>query len=471
MTKKKSEPIVDFSERERRWKAVQKRVQEAYPMAGTTSGEDALWRSLSTDAARDLNQMTQKRMQEIAFYLYDTNPMAKRIIDIIPDFVIGDGFTYTTEDEEVFKVIDSFWNDPDNQMDLSIYDNAMEISLFGENCFPFWVNPANGAVKLGYVDPSTIIKVTKMKDNPRLNDKVIWKSAKARKERELQIVNINRKTGMLEGDCFYFAINKPIAATRGRSDLLALSDWLDGHDQFLFARLERAFLINTFIWDIECEGMNKEELETFVQSLPTPKPGSTRAHNEKVKWNVLSPKLEAQDASQEARLFKNQILGGAGYPEHWFAEGCKTTRATALEMGLPTLKKLKRRQKIIKYQYKKIIDFVIDQAVVAGTLSKGVNRNYEILPSPIVSRDNKGLAEAMRGFVDGLAVAVTNKWVTNAEAKASFRTMIGQVGVESTTSHGPDDEEEPEEVVGKIEDVNPEKKKKPAEEEGNSDEK
>ena len=31
-----------------------------------------------------------------------------------------------------------------------------------------------------------------------------------------------------------------------------LADWLDGYDQFLFARLERAFLLNTFIQDIEC---------------------------------------------------------------------------------------------------------------------------------------------------------------------------------------------------------------------------
>lgn len=455
---KKDDIALTFKERERRHKAVQKRIQEAYPMAGTTSGEDALWRSLTLDAARDLNQLTQKRMQEVAFYLYDTNPMGKRLIDIMPDFVVGDGFTYTAEDRDVYEVIDNFWNDPDNNLDLTIYDNVMELCLFGENCFPVWVNKANGAVKLGYVDPSNIVKVTKQRNNPRLNDKVIWRRKRAKKEETLNIINVDKNVksktyGRLVGDTFYFSINKPIAAARGRSDLLALADWLDGHDQFLFARLERAFLINTFIWDIECEGMNQTELQEFVNSLPTPKPGSTRAHNEKIKWNVLSPKLEAQDASEEARLFKNQILGGAGYPEHWFAEGSKTTRATALEMGLPTLKRLKRRQKIIKFQYQYMLNFAIDQAIIAGTLKPNVNRTFKLIPSPIASRDNKGLATAIKGFVEGMALAVSKKWLTDEEAKMALKTMVSQVGVEAFSAEKEGFQEKEEKKEAPIEEV------------------
>jgi len=204
--------------------------------------------------------------------------------------------------------------------------------------------------------------------------------------------------------------------------------------------------------------MNQEELQQFVQGLPTPKPGSTRAHNEKIKWNVLSPKLEAQDASEEARLFKNQILGGAGFPEHWFAEGSKTTRATALEMGLPTLKRLKRRQKMVKFQYQNMLNFVIDQAIIAGTLSKNVNRKFKLIPSPIASRDNKGLATAIKGFVEGMALAVEKKWLTNEEAKMATKTMVSQVGVEAFAAEkeGFQDKEEIDEVKDPIEEVSDE---------------
>ena len=446
--KKSKDLKMSFKERKALAKEVTEKIHEAYPMVGQTSGEDALWRSLTLDSARDLNQMTQKRMQDIAFYLYDSNPMAKRVIEIVGDFCVGDGFTYTAEDDSVLEVIDNFWNDPDNNLDEAIYENVSELCQFGENCFPVWVNEADGAVKLGYVDPGTIVKVKKDKRNPRLNDVIFWKRPRGRKTEELKVINIDRNTrsktyGKLIGNAFYFTINKPIGATRGRSDLLSLADWLDGYDQFLFARLERAFLLNTFFQDIECEGMNTKELQEFVKQLPTDRrPGSLRAHNEKVKFTVISPKLEGQDASNEARMFKNQILGGAGYPEHWFAEGGKTTRATAMEMGLPTLKKLRKRQKIIKFQYQRMINFVIDQAIIAKTLKENVNRKFALIPAPIVSKDNKGLAESFNGYVDGLIKAVDKKWLADKDAENSIKVMVSQIGTEAFLSKEEKKEEE-----------------------------
>jgi len=331
ITKEPSEVILNFNERQKRSVEIQRRLAEAYPMIGG-SGEDSLWRSLTTNQDRDLNLLTQRRMQDIAFYLYDSNPMAGRIIEIIEDFVIGDGFSYTAQDPDVKEVLDNFWEDPDNNLDEEMNVNVVELFLFGELCLPVWVNSANGAVKLGYIDPKTILKIKKAPNNPKINQKLIWRKPSGSVEREINIINVDKalksKTyGRLVGDCFYFTINKVSSATRGRSALLRLADWLDGYDSFLFARLERAFLLNNFIWDIQCEGMNKGELEEFVKTLATPRPGSIRAHNEKITWKAETPKLESADASDEARLFKQQILGGSGYPEHWFGEGSTTTRA------------------------------------------------------------------------------------------------------------------------------------------------
>ncbi len=424
--------VLSFKEREIRTAEIANRIAESYPMVGG-SADDNLWRSLNQISNRDLYILTQKRMQDIAFYLFDSNPMAKRIIEIMRDFVVGDGFTYTAEDKNVLEVIEDFWNDPDNNLDDEIDVDVLELGIFGELAIPTWVNSANGAVKLGYIDPVTILKVIKEKNNPKINKTLIWKPIRSTEEQKLDIINIDKNirsktNGYRIGNCFFFTINKITGATRGRSDLLSLADWLDGHDQFLFARLERAFLLNTFIWDITCEGMNEEEIIEFVKGLTMPKSGSIRAHNEKITWKSETPKLEASDASDEARLFKNQILGGAGYPEHWFAEGSKTTRATALEMGLPTLKKLKSRQRKVKSILKQILDFVIDQAIIYKRLDKDVNRNFKIIPSPIVSRDNKGVIDSINNLVDGLGKAVDKKWLSDEEAKRVFNTVISQLG-------------------------------------------
>jgi len=440
-----SEVVVNFNERAKRSVEIQRRLAEAYPMVGGSS-DDSLWRSLTTNQDRDLNLLTQRRMQDIAFYLYDSNPMAGRIIEIIEDFVIGDGFSYTAQDPDVKEVLDNFWEDPDNNLDEEMNVNVVELFLFGELCLPVWVNSADGAVKLGYIDPKTILKIKKDSNNTKINKTLIWRKPSGSIEREINIINVDKALrsetyGRLVGNCFYFTINKVSSATRGRSALLRLADWLDGYDQFLFARLERAFLLNNFIWDIECEGMDKGELEEFVKTIAIPRPGSIRAHNEKVKWKSETPKLESADASEEARLFKQQILGGSGYPEHWFGEGSTTTRATAKEMSAPVLKSLKSKQKKIKFMIKRIFNFVIDQAIIAGTLSKDVNRSFKIIPSPIVSGDSsKGAAEAMSGLIGGLVQASDKKWISDKKAKIVLNAVISQLGVDMESDT--DDEKE-----------------------------
>ncbi len=362
MAKKKQAPVIreligdrniSFQEREKRAVEIKQRIAESYPMVGGAA-DDNLWRSLNQLSNRDLYTLTQKRMQDIAFYLYDSNPMAKRIIEICRDFVVGDGFTYSAEDPDVLEVIEEFWNDPDNNLDVENDVNVLELGIFGELCLPTWVNSANGAVKLGYIDPALILRVKKDKLNPKLNRSLIWKPIGQDKEPiELDIVNIDKDIksksyGYRQGECFFFTINKVSSAMRGRSDLLTLCDFIDGHDQFLFARLERAFLLNTFIWDVTCEGMNKEDLTEFVKGLAMPKAGSIRAHNEKVQWKSETPKLESADASEEARLFKMQILGGAGYPEHWF--GCHSEDTEILtENGWEYFWELKKETKVMTY--------------------------------------------------------------------------------------------------------------------------
>lgn len=446
---------VSYDERKAKIQAITKRLGEAYPMAGNNSGEEMLWQSLTSQtAAKDLNSITQQRMQQIAFYLNDTNPIAHRIIEIITNFVVGDGFTYTADNAKVQEVLEQFWMDSDNNLDMAISDNVSELSLYGENCFPVWVNPVDGSVKLSYLDPSNIVKITKNKKNPRWSDTVIWKARYAAKENILKIIQVDRNSrsktyGKLVGDAFYFAINKPISATRGRSDLLSLADWIDGYDQFLFARLERAFLLNTFIWDITAEGLNKEELEEFVKGIPIPKPGSIRAHNEKITWEAISPKLEAGDASGEARLFRNQILGGIGFPEHWFAEGSGTTRATAMEMGVPTIKKLTARQKVVKYQYTFMCQFAIDQAVIAGTLSEKEDKTFKVNAPSIFTKDTKGMADSLDKVADSLIKAVKAKWIDNNEAANTFKLLVNHAGVDEMSSDtGAIEDQMPDDVGG-----------------------
>ena len=102
------------------------KIKEGYPNVGTEGG-DYGWTLLTNDEYRDLDPLTQDRMQDIAFYLYDSNPLAHRIIEMTKDFVIGDGFTVKADDPEVQKVLEKHWNDPVNNWEFKQDQKAFDI--------------------------------------------------------------------------------------------------------------------------------------------------------------------------------------------------------------------------------------------------------------------------------------------------------------------------------------------------------
>jgi len=273
------------------------------------------------------------------------------------------------------------------------------------------------------------------KKNPEIKQTVVLKTSgldKKEKTSRLKVINpIEKKgskdNGLYDGEIFVFDINKVVSTSRGRSDLLPLADWIDGYDQFLFARLERATILNNYVWDVLLEGADEPTINDWLQKQAMPQPGSIRAHNEKVKWEAVSPNLESSDASKEANLFKMQILGGAGFPNLWFGEGGEGIRAAAQEMSLPTMKHLRSRQKYFKYMITHIFDFVIDQAIIAGKLSRDVNRSFTVIV-PILTKE-KEMTMGMAAFrvTESIKIAKENGWIDDEQAKQSWQTFMKDI--------------------------------------------
>ena len=405
---------------------IEKALQEGYPTVGGVSYEDYGWSLLTKDEGRDLDPIMQDRMQDIAFYLYDANPLAHRIIEMTKDFIVGEGFTFKAEDQDIQKLLEDHWNDPVNNWDVKQDKKAKELGLYGEQFYPVFVNKHNGHVRLGYLDPTRVRKIVKDTKNPEILRTVILKEDRKGNIKKYKVINAN-KSGHLEGEIFVFSINNVSNSTRGRSDLLSLADWIDGYDQFLFARLERANILNNYVWDVCLEGADEGTIREWLKTQKIPKPGSIRAHNEKVKWSAVSPELEAADASKEANLFKMQILGGAGFPNLWFGEGGETIRAGATEMSLPTLKHLQKRQLYFKYLLKFIFQFVIDRALLAGYIKENTNVKFEVFAAPLVKKRSGQLGIAASRVAESLSMAQEKEWITKEEGAVAYRTFMKDV--------------------------------------------
>ncbi|MDD3329679.1 MAG: hypothetical protein PHW25_21580, partial [Zoogloea sp.] len=102
--------------------------------------DDENWRKLTGDADRDLSPMTQARMQQMAAYLWESNLMANRLVELGVAYLLAEGVKLTCKDAEAQKVLKRFWRDPINNMPLKLAEKVRELALFGEQCYPVFVN-------------------------------------------------------------------------------------------------------------------------------------------------------------------------------------------------------------------------------------------------------------------------------------------------------------------------------------------
>lgn len=342
----------------------------------TIDQDEDKWRKLTADTKRDLMPLTQRRMQELAVHLWRANPLGNQLIELPVAFLLAEGVSIEVPDEEAQKWINAFWRDPINQMNLKLPKKVRELAIYGEQCWPAFVNEHNGAVRLGYLDPGMIETVVTDPDNAEQPIGIVTvKDRHGQARRYKVIVNgpedvFSQRTQKIresftDGEAFYFTINDLSNQDRGTSDLLSTADWIDAYDHVLFGEIDRMDFLRSFLWDVTLKGATKEEVEERARSIQPPTPGSVRVHNEAEEWKAETPALGAQDASVAARLFRNHILSGRTIPEHWFGGGGDVNRATASEMSEPTQKVLTMRQTTVKYILETVATYVIRQRLKA----------------------------------------------------------------------------------------------------------
>lgn len=414
-------------------------------LPGFQSGVDSdewKWRRLS-QSNKDLPASTFDRMQKLAYYMYLNNPLAGSILEMTKNFIVGDGVKISAEEKEVEKILMDFWADPDNAWDIRFDKRVIDLLMSGEWLFSTNVEKTLGRVKLGFIDPQQIKKVNMLLTNTEQYDSIeicypTVVGITGNKTLSVAKRDKNPKSdtfGRLSGECLFYPINNVSGMTRGVSDIYSLIDWLDGFDQFLFSRLERAKLVNSFVWDLLMKGMSQPEINKWVNENMTeaPMPGSIKAHNENVELNIVTPQFGANDVKEELRMIRQQILTRAGYPEHWFTEGRSTNRATAIEMGLPTLKKLQAKQRVLKYILEDMLRYVLDQAIIAGQL-KGIaeeKRKFSVDFPKISEEDISLVASTLNVAAGALMVGVQSGWITNDQARKVYLFLINRTGLET----------------------------------------
>lgn len=421
----------------RAWRVLREGVD---PAGGAVDDDEALYRRLS-GGRRDLTPVAQDRAREVSLYLWRSNPLARRLVELGVDFVVGEGLTLSAADPRVHALVDAFWTDRAMRLDLRHRDLVRELALTGELGLRLYAptgaagGPAPGRARLGYVAPERIARVEPDPENALVDATLVLRPRQAGEgELALPIARpeeADPSAGRLAGEALYFAVNRTVGAGRGTPDLLALADWIDGYDQLLWNVIDRSALQNAFVWDVTVSGADEAEIGRWLAAHgAAPRPGTVRAHNEKEAWAAVAPALGASEVETTSRLVKNLILGGAGLPEAWFADGDAANRATLVGQMAPTYKMLAARQRYVRYAFEDVLAWVVDTALAAGQLPTDVDPTVRVdMPEPSEA-DAAGIASALPELVPAIRGAMEGRLIDEANGRRLFLSVAGQLGVD-----------------------------------------
>lgn len=391
------------------------------PMAGLIDADDGSFRRLTSGnkfRRRDLTPLQQDRMLEISWYLWEQNPFARRLITCMTDLVVGEGVGYEAEEPKILDAAGKVWNHPINRLGERARELHNALALNGELILPVAVNDISGVPTIGFIDPYQVEDIETRPDNILVPTFVrLKKTPEETVGRRIPIIQQNPMTGELEGECFYFAINKLPNSLRGRSDLLPLADWLDLFDQYMFAEVERVRLLSAFVWDLEIKDGTPDQIKTRLAEIGTLQSGTIFGRNQNEKLEAQSAQLNASDRSETARLLTIHIAGSLGMPIQWFGWP-DSTNATMQGQNDVAMKTPAARQKEFGALLNAIVAFGVHKQRTANkVLFRDLkSEGFGVVMPEIASKDISRAAAGLAQVVGAMDQAMSNSTVSRRVA-------------------------------------------------------
>jgi len=311
------------------------RARDAGVREGVRNAEEPGWRPLTAEASGEPWWSVRDTLER-AEAACASNPLAARLVEMTTEFVVGGGVRL-----EGPAWAQRFWRDPRNDLDQRVYRWCAELCRAGELFLVLSANPATGMQYVREVPASRIDAVDTDLDDAELELRYHqltddpegrwWPSADLAPQAPQVML--------------HYAVNRPVGAVRGQSDLAQILPWLERYDMWLEDRVRINRYKGAYYWVVHVENALPGQIEAKrAQYSRVPRPGSLIVTDEQERWEAVQPHIEAGDVSADGRAIRMMIAAGAGVPLHYLAEGEGTNRATAREMGTATLRRFRHRQ-------------------------------------------------------------------------------------------------------------------------------
>ncbi len=356
------------------------------------------------------------------------NPLARRITEITSQYVVGGGFTLSSPDPRTSAFLKDFWSHRFNHMDTRLIEMCDELTRSG-NLFILLSTDAGGMTYLRLIPASLIQQI-----NSRESDVEQEESYTLRGDTDLDPLTYPAYSPEAESPdklphvVVHYAINKPAGAVWGESDLAPVLKWLSRYSAFLDDRVRLNRYRNAFLYIVKSQYANETTRRTRQAQLAAnpPTPGSILVTDQSEEWEVLSPKLESDDAERDGLALKKMIASGAGLPLHFLAEPESSTRTTAEASGGPTYRKFQQRQQFLTWLIKDLLKIALNRcALVTG---RRLSEEFQVHPSDLSGRDNVALAMAGSNIASSFQTLYDLGAVSKEEFVRVLYRFIGEEG-------------------------------------------
>jgi hypothetical protein len=387
----------------------------------------------SPQAFRDRPRYNLQETIEDSLTAWRENPIARRIVSITTQYVIGKGIHFKAEQESDDRFLHQFWNHPLNRMDIRIHEWSDELCRSG-NLFILLSSDPSGMSFVRAV-PASQIQEIKSRDND-LEQPISFGI--------LQPFSINqvpdscsygirhfpaadRLDPTLEPAMLHFTVNRPVGAQWGEPDLSPLLRWISRYSNWLEDRARLNRYRNSFLFVVKARFGNEAQRLQRQQQLNAipPAPGSILVTGEQEEWSVLSPQLESADANTDGLAMKKMIAAGAGIPLHFLAEPESENKTSAESAGESTYRHFEQRQKYFLWLISDLLQHTLARR---AQIDPQINPDcsIQVTGDDISAADNLVLSEASSKIGELMLQLTDREMISDEEALRIIYRFMGE---------------------------------------------
>ncbi len=402
-------------------------------LAGVSSGPETL---------RDRYACGRNEVFEHALEAWRVNPLARRIVELTTQYVVGGGLAFDCKDEAAAHFLHEIWDHPLNQLEVRTGEWCDELSRTGNLFILLSTDPAGmtyfRAVPAAWIERiesaandtdqelNFYPKASLQDLNPRP-----WPACRPDADQPLPGTGFG--TVMV-----HYAVNRPVGARWGESDLAPLLKWFSRYANWLEDRARLNRFRTAFLYVVKTRFTSEAERSARQRTLNAsqPKPGSILVTDESEDWSVIEPGLAGADAMNDGLALKKMIAAGSGLPMHFLAEPEGATRTTAEAAGGPTYRRFEQRQKYFLWLVHNLLSIALRRRAQTDR-SLNPEAEFQVKGADISARDNVSLAAAVSNMVNGLGKLRSRGLIDDAEYLRLVYRFAGEtVDVEAMLRRG-----------------------------------